>query len=78
MIKYHTEGGRSDPDFSYKVRVDYPTNEMFDWCNEYPTKGSFGRYYVRAYQSSQTRHITHAIFSFEIEEPSIMFALRWL
>ena len=71
MEKYHSEGGRSDPDFRYRVRVDFATNEMYQWCNEYPTKGPFGRYYVRYYPE-------HFIFSFEVEEPSIMFALRWL
>lgn len=73
MERYHSEGGRSDPDFRYKVRVEQPTGEMFEWCNEYPSKGSGWRYYVKWSTLSSL-----AIFSFEVEEPSIMFALRWL
>ena len=72
MEKYHSEGGQFDPEFRHRVSVDRPTYEMIEWCNQYPTKGSGDRYYIKWSPR------TSAIFSFETEEPSIMFALRWL
>ena len=62
-----------NPGFRYTVRIDRPTYEMIDWCNQYQC-GTFDdeRYYI-----AWTPR-TDATFSFETEQPSIMFALRWL
>lgn len=76
MRSYFTEGGRSNPDFRYKVKVTLPFPGALQWCEEYPTKtpdGSFERYYTDWRASSDG----HVIFQFEQEEPAVMFALKF-
>jgi hypothetical protein len=76
MKKYWSEGGRSNPDFRYKVKVSYPLTGMIDWCDNYPTKrpdGYFERYYIQF----STRDSNDVIFQFEQEEPAIMFTLMF-
>jgi hypothetical protein len=46
MERYYSAGGRTNPDFRYRVRVKDVTDEMYHWCSVYPSTGSFERYYV--------------------------------
>jgi hypothetical protein len=75
MKKYWSEGGRSNPDFRYKVEVSYPLTGMIDWCENYPisSNGSFELYYIQF----SGRDSNTAIFQFEQEAPAIMFTLMF-
>ena len=79
MEKFYGGGGRSNPDFRYKVRVKKPFDGMMEWCDEYPVDGHgyFQRYYVDFRAGTETFSDTHAVFQFEWEEPAIMFALKF-
>ena len=68
MKAYYSWGGKSDPEFRYKVKVDRATAEMIKWCDDYPLNRNFERYYIIWNDFT---------FTFEVEEPAIMFALRW-
>ena len=77
MRSYFSEGGRTNPDFRYKVRVTLPCPGAMQWCEEYPTKtldGCFERYYTDWRNSDDSNYV---IFQFEQEEPAIMFALKF-
>jgi hypothetical protein len=77
MRKYWSEGGRSNPDFRYKVKVSFPLTGMVEWCEDYPTRtkdGDFERYYIQF----ATGDSGYATFQFEQEEPAIMFTLMFV
>jgi hypothetical protein len=75
MKIYYSGGGRSNPDFRYKVTVTYPLTDMRAWCDEYPVTGNgdFQRYYIEWPKGDSNT----AIFQFEWEEPAIMFTLKF-
>ena len=80
MELFYGGGGRSNPDFRYKVRVKYPLNGMMEWCNEYPVVGTgyFQRYYVDFRDGRKESHDTEYVtFQFETEQPAILFALKF-
>jgi hypothetical protein len=75
MRKYYSEGGWSNPDFRYKVKVQYPLTDMIDWCEDYPISGdgSFERYYIQ-FANGDSNYVT---FQFEQERPAILFTLKF-
>lgn len=75
MEQFYGGGGRSNPDFRYKVRVKRPFDGMIEWCNEYPVKGT--GYFQRYYFDAREYDNGFATFQFEWEEPAIMFALKF-
>lgn len=77
MEKFYGGGGRSNPDFRYKVRVKRQDG-MLEWCDAYPVSGTgyFQRYYVD-WQDKGKWDTPYATFQFEWEEPAIMFALKF-
>lgn len=82
MELFYGGGGRSNPDFTYKVRVKNGTmSRMMEWCDNYPTDekwSCFQRYYIDYRNGrndfSDSEYVT---FQFEWEEPAIMFALKF-
>lgn len=75
MELFYGGGGRSNPDFQYKVRVKRPCEGAFEWCDAYPVRGSgyFQRFYVD-YREYDQGYIT---FQFEWEEPYLTFILKY-
>lgn len=78
MELFYGGGGRSNPDFIYKVRVKVQEG-MMSWCDDYPVKGSgyFQRYYIDWCDGGKGFDTGYAVFQFEQEEPAIMFALKF-
>jgi hypothetical protein len=78
MKKFHSEGGRPDPGYRYKVRISHPTDEMIHWCNAYPDANEFPKYYINWLSSMEDNlFYNQAVFSFETETPYIMFVLKY-
>lgn len=75
MERYHSYGGKSNPDFRYRVRVSDVTDQMLNWCSVYPSAGSFERYYVEWSRGDQDR--AYNVFQFETERPAILFKLKF-
>ena len=47
MEYFYGGGGRSNPDFTYRFLVKQVTEEMYDWCGDYPLNGPFERWYIQ-------------------------------
>ena len=79
MEQFHGGGGRSNPDFRYKVRVKKPYDGMIEWCRDYPVTGTgyFQRFYPDFNDGGRGWDTGYAIFQFEWEEPAILFALKF-
>lgn len=78
MELFYGGGGRSNPDFSYKVRVK-KQDGMLEWCNKYPVTGTgyFQRYYVDWRDGGRGWDTGYAVFQFEQEDAAFMFKLTW-
>jgi hypothetical protein len=74
MERYHSYGGKSNPDFRYRVQVKEVTDEMLHWCSVYPAVGSFERYYI---EWSGDDGVFFDTFQFETERPAILFKLKF-
>jgi hypothetical protein len=73
MERYHSYGGKSNPEFRYRVVVKEVTDQMMNWCSVYPAVGSFERYYVHW----NLANASGATFQFETERPAILFNLKF-
>ena len=83
MELFYGGGGRSNPDFRFKVRIrqtEPNIDEMMKWCDDYPTgdHGYFKRYHIDWRDGKDNIWKTdYVTFQFEWEEPAIMFALKF-
>jgi len=82
MELFYGGGGRSNPDFRFKVRIrknSPDVNEMMKWCDDYPTgdHAYFKRYYIDWRDGTKGYDGDYTTFQFEWEEPAIMFALKF-
>jgi hypothetical protein len=75
MERYYSYGGKSNPEFRYRVKVKEPSDEMLNWCSTYPVTGSFERYYLEWTNISSDQ--SQVIFQFETERPAILFKLKF-
>jgi len=76
MEHFYGGGGRSNPDFRYKVRLHRDACEgAYDWCEAYPVKGT--GYFQRWYLDTREYDNGFVTYQFEWEEPAIMFALKF-
>lgn len=75
MERYHSYGGKSNPEFRYRVNVNNVTDTMFHWCSVYPTVDSFDRYYIE--WRSDLEGNAGGTFQFETERPAILFKLKF-
>ena len=46
MEHFYGGGGNNNPDFTYRFLVTKVTEEMFDWCGNYPLNGPFERWHI--------------------------------
>lgn len=74
MERYHSYGGKSNPEFRYRVRVKDITDAMMHWCSVYPAVGSFERYYIDWPGAIESEYVT---VQFETERPAILFQLKF-
>jgi hypothetical protein len=83
MELFYGGGGRSNPDFRFKIRIHRHTggdlSGMMEWCDNYPVTGAgyFQRYYIDWRDPKGDFDGVYATFQFEQEEPAIMFALKF-
>lgn len=75
MERYYSYGGKSNPEFPYRVKVKDASDEMLNWCSKYPAKGSFERYYIE--WTTYNHNLQNVVFQFETEEPAILFKLKF-
>ena len=74
MERYHSYGGKSNPEFPHRVRVKDITDVMMHWCSVYPAVGSFERYYIDWPGAIESEYVT---VQFETERPAILFKLKF-
>ncbi len=46
MEYFYSGGGNNRPDFTYRFLMRKITDEMYDWCCEYPLNGPFERWHI--------------------------------
>jgi hypothetical protein len=82
MERYFSYGGKSNPEFRYRVRIKETTDQMMHWCSVYPANGSFERYYIEWHPGPQGKtspndSVCGAVFQFETERPALLFKLKF-
>ena len=73
MEYFNGGGGRSDPDFTYRFLVKKVTEEMFDWCGDYPLNRPFERWYIR----HQTHTNNGPIVQIESRKAAYLFRIAF-
>ena len=46
MELFYGGGGNQNPTFIYQFKVAKVTDDMFEWCEKYPSKGPFSRWHI--------------------------------
>jgi hypothetical protein len=46
MEYFWSDGGNNRPDFTYRFTLKEVTEEMYDWCGNYPLDGPFERWHI--------------------------------
>lgn len=64
MEYFYSSGGNNRPYFTYQFVIEKSTEEMYAWCEAYPSKGTFSRW-----------HCIHNTGNFE-RDTIIQFELR--
>ena len=70
MEKFYGGGGNQNPTFIYQFRVKKVTTEMYTWCENYPSKGSFSRWHI---EFSFTRKDDCDVIHFELRDAYLAF-----
>jgi hypothetical protein len=73
MEYFYSGGGNNRPDFTYRFLVKKITDEMYDWCGNYPLTGPFERWHI--IHNYQTGPIDNSVDSGP-ETPLIQFESR--
>ena len=73
MEYFYGGGGRSDPDFIYRFEVKSVPDVMWAWCERYPLKGPFERWYVQHLNKSTP----NPIITFESSKAAYMFSIAY-
>jgi hypothetical protein len=84
MEYFYGGGGRSNPDFTYRFLCKEITNEMWQWCENYPLTGPFERWYVQHnYKASFTSPSAAKdekevpLIQFESSKAAYMFSIAY-
>jgi len=67
-------GGNSNPDFVYRFLVKEITDEMWQWCEDYPLTGPFERWHVKHNTGNFERD---TIITFESSKAAYMFSIAY-
>ena len=70
MEYFWSDGGNNRPDFTYRFTLKEVTEEMYDWCGNYPLDGPFERWHIKH------RFRTLSYEGGEVEIPLIQFESR--
>jgi hypothetical protein len=73
MEYFYSGGGNNRPDFIYRFLMRKITDEMYDWCGNYPLDGPFERWHI--IHNYQTGPIDNSVDSGP-EIPLIQFESR--
>jgi hypothetical protein len=46
MEYFYSGGGNNRPTFAYRFLITKVTDEMYDWCGNYPLDGAFERWHI--------------------------------
>ena len=82
MEYFYSGGGNNRPSFTYRFLMEKITDDMFDWCGEYPLNGPFERWHIiHNYQTTYDgdlgdRKETHLI-QFEDKNAAFMFSIAF-
>jgi hypothetical protein len=81
MEYFYSGGGNNRPDFTYRFLVRKITDEMYDWCGNYPLDGPFERWHIihnyyegRALQGDATET---PLIQFESRKAAYMFSIAF-
>ncbi len=82
MEHFYGGGGNNRPYFRFRFKVKACTNEMYTWCEKYPTgpQEYFKRFHVEwkdVYKDQSGISRDYDVVQFEWEEAAIMFALNF-
>lgn len=76
MEYFWTDGGNNNPWFEHRIKIPKVTDEMYRWCEAYPTQGKcFCRWHV---EWGRNRQLEYDVIQFEWRQAAIDFSLRWL
>ena len=75
MEYFWSDGGNNRPDFTYRFTLKEVTEEMYDWCGNYPLDGPFERWHIIRNYYERTPPST-AIHGDAPEIPLIQFESR--
>ena len=82
MEYFWSDGGNNRPDFTYRFTLKEVTEEMYDWCGNYPLDGPFERWHIiRNYQSSYFTDLADQketpLIQFESRKAAYMFRIAF-
>ena len=70
MEKFYGGGGNQNPSFIYQFKVAMVTNQMYEWCENYPGKGPFSRWHI---EHSFRRKDNCDVIHFELRDAYLAF-----
>jgi hypothetical protein len=81
MEYFYSGGGNNRPTFTYRFLVKKITEDMYDWCGNYPMAGPFERWHIihnyyegRALQSDASET---PLIQFESRKAAYMFRIAF-
>jgi hypothetical protein len=81
MEYFYSSGGNNRPDFTYRFLMQKITDEMYDWCGNYPLSGPFERWHIihNYYEGSAMRGDAPEIplIQFESRKAAYMFRIAF-
>lgn len=80
MEYFWCSGGNNRPDFAYRFTVKEITDDMYDWCSDYPLKGPFERWHIihNYYDQPNARDKKEIpLIQFESAKAAYMFSIAF-
>lgn len=73
MEYFYGGGGTNRPSFPYAFRVTQVTNDMWQWCDQYPLTGPFERWHVL----HSPNDVVNPIIQFESKKAAYLFSIAY-
>jgi len=79
MEYFYSGGGNNRPSFPYCFLVKKITDEMYDWCGEYPLNGPFERWHIiHNYAQPTDKDRTEIpLIQFESRKAAFLFSIAY-
>jgi hypothetical protein len=74
MDYFYSGGGNNRPTFPYAFSVTQVTNDMWQWCDQYPESGHFKRWHVIHSTGNFERD---TIIQFESRKAAYLFSIAY-